>query len=92
LYFCQKFTNSFPRPVKKPNCHFEPTKKVYCYKEEVVTKVAVCDNTFSTHKLSPSSPPSSPMCVWPECGGWGAGGAAEASGPGRIIMSCLMFA
>ena len=24
--FCQKFTNSFPQPVEKQNCHFEPKK------------------------------------------------------------------
>ena len=25
-HFCQKLTNTFPRPVAKQNCHFEPKK------------------------------------------------------------------
>jgi hypothetical protein len=39
------------------HCNYEPvedcksTKKEYCYKEEVVEKVEVCDDKFSTKQL-----------------------------------------
>merc|ERR1712226_948625 len=55
--YCQKFSNPFPLPLEKQNCHFEPKKiceeadKQYCYKEEVVTTERICDKKFSYESL-----------------------------------------
>ena len=52
--YCEKFSNNFPFPVEKQNCHFEQCQdedKQYCYKVEEVVVEEVCDMKFDTSYL-----------------------------------------